>query len=216
MPSSTRIRLIEPAEAAPIAAHRVRDAEAFRPWEPAQPDDFFTAQSQAARIEGLLAGYRAGTVWPRVVLAGDEVIGQITVGYWTVTGLDRERPPPRPRLRTTGPAQRKPHHLGRNHADDPPPHPTHESSHQTPQRHDTTHDYAMPEAAGNQEIRLRAGGLLCQPLRCRVQDRIAASSASEVVDDLLVRRDRAVVGTPRAVGVHHLGQVEDCPVGQPM
>ncbi|MGW8988262.1 GNAT family N-acetyltransferase [Streptomyces parvus] len=80
MPSSTRIRLIEPADAAPIAAHRVRDAEAFRPWEPAQPDDFFTPQGQAERIEGLLAGYRAGTVWPSVVLAGDEVIGQITVG----------------------------------------------------------------------------------------------------------------------------------------
>lgn len=37
MRSSTGIRLIEPTDAAPIAAHRVRDFEAFRPWEPAQP-----------------------------------------------------------------------------------------------------------------------------------------------------------------------------------
>ncbi|EST36761.1 hypothetical protein M878_00530 [Streptomyces roseochromogenus subsp. oscitans DS 12.976] len=34
MRSSTRIRLIKPADAAPIAAHRVRDVEAYRPWEP--------------------------------------------------------------------------------------------------------------------------------------------------------------------------------------
>lgn len=30
MHNSTRIRLIEPSDAAPIAAHRVRDFEAFR------------------------------------------------------------------------------------------------------------------------------------------------------------------------------------------
>ncbi|MDQ0983079.1 GNAT family N-acetyltransferase [Streptomyces sp. V2I9] len=80
MPSSTVIRLIEPADAVPIAAHRARDAEAFRRWEPAQPADHFTPEGQEERIEGLLAGFRAGTVWPGVVLAGDEVIGQITVG----------------------------------------------------------------------------------------------------------------------------------------
>lgn len=80
MRSSTRIRLIEPADAALIAAHRVRDAEAFRPWEPDQPAGFFTSEGQAARIDRLLAGHRAGTVWPGVVLAGDQVVGQITVG----------------------------------------------------------------------------------------------------------------------------------------
>ncbi|MFI1806670.1 GNAT family N-acetyltransferase [Streptomyces californicus] len=78
--TSTTIRLIEPADAAPIAAHRVRDAEAFRRWEPAQPPDYFTARGQAERIEELLAGHRAGTVWPGVVLFDGEVIGQVTVG----------------------------------------------------------------------------------------------------------------------------------------
>uniref|UniRef100_A0AAU3GTE0 GNAT family N-acetyltransferase n=1 Tax=Streptomyces sp. NBC_01401 TaxID=2903854 RepID=A0AAU3GTE0_9ACTN len=78
--SSTRIRLIEPADAAPIAAHRVRDFEAFRPWEPAQPAAFLTPEGQEERIGTLLAGHRAGTVWPGVVLAGDQVIGQITIG----------------------------------------------------------------------------------------------------------------------------------------
>nr|WP_234357112.1 hypothetical protein [Streptomyces sp. NBRC 110028] len=71
MRGSTRIRLIEPTDAAPIAAHRVRDFEAFRPWEPAQPAGFFTPEGQAERIDNLLAGYRAGAVWPGVVLADD-------------------------------------------------------------------------------------------------------------------------------------------------
>lgn len=80
MSSSTGIRLIPPADAASIAAHRERDVEAFQPWEPAQPADFFTPEGQAERIEGLLAGHRAGAVWPGVVLADDQVIGQVTVG----------------------------------------------------------------------------------------------------------------------------------------
>ncbi|MGW1606927.1 GNAT family N-acetyltransferase [Streptomyces eurythermus] len=79
MRSSTRIRLIEPADAALIAVHRVRDFEAFRPWEPARPADFFTPEGQSERIDRLLAGYRAGTVWPGVVLADDQVIGEVTV-----------------------------------------------------------------------------------------------------------------------------------------
>jgi ribosomal-protein-alanine N-acetyltransferase len=78
--STTRIRLIEPADAAPIASHRARDAEAFRRWEPAQPADYFTPEGQARRIDRLLTGHRAGSVWPGVVLAGDEVVGQVTVG----------------------------------------------------------------------------------------------------------------------------------------
>ncbi len=80
MRSGTGIRLIELADAAAIAAHRGRDVEAFRPWEPAQPADFFTPEGQAERIDRLLAGHRAGSVWPGVVLADGEVVGQVTVG----------------------------------------------------------------------------------------------------------------------------------------
>lgn len=96
---TTSIRLIERTDAAALAAHRARDVAAFRQWEPAQPAAFFTPQGQAERIERLLAGHRAGTVWPGVVLADDQVIGQVTVGgilpqphlrrgsvgYWTAT-----------------------------------------------------------------------------------------------------------------------------------
>ncbi|MFJ5925057.1 GNAT family N-acetyltransferase [Kitasatospora sp. NPDC092948] len=99
MPSSTRIRLIEPADAAPIAAHRARDVDAFRRWEPAQPPEFFTPEGQAARIDRMLAGHRSGTLWPGVVLADDQVVGQVTIsgilpqphlrraslGYWIAT-----------------------------------------------------------------------------------------------------------------------------------
>nr|WP_202523421.1 GNAT family protein [Kitasatospora sp. SID7827] len=91
--------MIEPADAAPIAAHRARDAAAFRRWEPAQSAALLTPEGQAARIDRLLAGHRAGTAWPAVVLADGEVVGQATVsgilpqphlrratvGYWIAT-----------------------------------------------------------------------------------------------------------------------------------
>ncbi len=80
MRSSTTIRLIEPADADAIAAHRKRDVEAFRPWEPDQPADYFTPEGQAERIGRALEGHKAGTVWPGVVLADGMLIGQITVG----------------------------------------------------------------------------------------------------------------------------------------
>ncbi|MFB7947884.1 GNAT family N-acetyltransferase [Kitasatospora phosalacinea] len=80
MPGRTRIRLVEAADAAPIAAHRARDVELFRRWEPAGPPALLTAEGQAERIDRLLAGHRAGTVWPGVVLADGEVVGQVTVG----------------------------------------------------------------------------------------------------------------------------------------
>jgi len=76
----TTIRLVDTADAATIAAHRVRDATAFRPWEPAQPNAFYTTAGQVERIEQLLQGYRDGTAWPGVVLGDDIVIGQVTVG----------------------------------------------------------------------------------------------------------------------------------------
>ncbi|UWE10434.1 GNAT family N-acetyltransferase [Actinacidiphila bryophytorum] len=104
MPGSTRIRLLEPADAAPIAAHRARDAEALRRWEPERPAGFLTAEGQAERIDMLLARHRAGSSWPGVVLAGDQVIGQVTVldirpephmrrgtvGYW-IAGTAQNR-----------------------------------------------------------------------------------------------------------------------------
>ncbi|MET8450550.1 GNAT family protein [Streptomyces sp. NPDC005209] len=91
----TSVRLVEPADASALAAHLDRDAEELARWQPARPDGFATEAHQATRIAALLAGHRDGTGWPGVVLAGTEVIGQVTVatilrgplqkgflGYW--------------------------------------------------------------------------------------------------------------------------------------
>ena len=88
----TSIRLIQPDDAAVLAAHLARDAEASAQWNPARPADFYTAAGQRRRIEQQLARQRDGELWPAVVLAGDTVIGQITVqdillGAWRKANL---------------------------------------------------------------------------------------------------------------------------------
>jgi RimJ/RimL family protein N-acetyltransferase len=91
----TSIRLVEPDDAEALAVHFCRDAEAFARWDPEWPPEFYTAAGQRARIEGTLNKHGSGERWPGVVLAGDVVIGQVTVqnivhrawrkaelGYW--------------------------------------------------------------------------------------------------------------------------------------
>ena len=91
----TSIRLIELDDAEALAAHLGRDAEAFARWDPERPAGFYTPAWQRSRIEGMLTRRRDGEAWPGVVLAGDVVIGQVTVqnilrgawrkaelGYW--------------------------------------------------------------------------------------------------------------------------------------
>lgn len=91
----TAIRLIEVTDAPAIASHLARDAKEFSRWDPARPEEFYTTPGQELRIEKLLYGYLNGTGWPGVILAGGEVIGQVTIsgivrgpfqkcslGYW--------------------------------------------------------------------------------------------------------------------------------------
>lgn len=75
----TSIRLIADGDAEVLAGHLARDAEAFERWEPFRPPKFFTAAGQRRRIERLLARHARGEIWPGVILAGQDVIGQITV-----------------------------------------------------------------------------------------------------------------------------------------
>ena len=75
----TSIRLIEDGDAEPLAVHLARDEEAFERWEPFRPAGFFTPEGQHRRIERLLARHAQGDIWPGVILAGQEPIGQITV-----------------------------------------------------------------------------------------------------------------------------------------
>lgn len=97
----TTIRLIRVDDAEAIAAHRARDRRAYAAWEPAQPDEFYTAAGQRRRIETLLGEHARGERWPAVILAGDEVVGQVTVstilrgpfrkgflGYWVASAFD--------------------------------------------------------------------------------------------------------------------------------
>ena len=94
----TSIRLIDDADAEAISAHLSRDEEAFERWEPFRPAGFFTPAGQHRRIGQLLARHATGDIWPAVILAGAEVIGQVTVqnieygpvrgaslGYWVAT-----------------------------------------------------------------------------------------------------------------------------------
>lgn len=91
----TSIRLVEPEDAEALAAIRTRDTAKEYLWDPIWPDDFYTAAGQRERIQRALDRHSVGAAWPGVVLAGDEVIGRVTVqsilrrewlkgelGYW--------------------------------------------------------------------------------------------------------------------------------------
>jgi ribosomal-protein-alanine N-acetyltransferase len=94
----TDIRLITTGDVDPITAHLRRDAEVTARWNPAFPPGYYTPDGQRRRIERMLGRYRSGESWPGVILAGQTVIGQITVqeilqrawrkasiGYWVGT-----------------------------------------------------------------------------------------------------------------------------------
>ncbi|MDX6241954.1 MAG: hypothetical protein QOG10_6788 [Kribbellaceae bacterium] len=76
--SDPEIRLTDVGDADAIAAHRVRDADAFARQEQSRPADFYTADRQRERIGQLLDDHRNGDRWPGVVLADGAVIGQVT------------------------------------------------------------------------------------------------------------------------------------------
>lgn len=91
----TDIRLITLDDAAAIAAHICRDAEATARWDPPRSPEYYTLEGQRRRIERMLLRHATGESWPGVILDGDQVIGQITVqeilqrawrkaslGYW--------------------------------------------------------------------------------------------------------------------------------------
>jgi ribosomal-protein-alanine N-acetyltransferase len=94
----TSIRLVEEGDAEALAAHLTRDADTFERWEPFRPAEFFTVPGQQRRIGRLLTQHGEGQLWPAVILAGPDVIGQVTVqnieygpvrgaslGYWVAT-----------------------------------------------------------------------------------------------------------------------------------
>jgi ribosomal-protein-alanine N-acetyltransferase len=98
----TEIRLIQSGDAEQIAAHLARDAGDFAKWDPAQPEEYYTVAGQKSRIGRLLNAYRDGARWPGVIVADDQVIGQVTIsdiirgpfqkgsiGYWVAVPFQR-------------------------------------------------------------------------------------------------------------------------------
>jgi ribosomal-protein-alanine N-acetyltransferase len=98
MTADTSIRLVGVADAPVIAGHLRRDAADFARWEPPQPEEYYSTPGQVRRIESLLDAHGRGERWPWVILAGDAVVGQVTLstivrgsfrkgflGYWVAT-----------------------------------------------------------------------------------------------------------------------------------
>jgi len=96
MSAGTRIRLVDLADAAELAAIVGASADHLRPWEPTRPPAYFTEAGQRATIGSLLAGAQNGGSVPFVIVGDDdELLGRITLsgvtrgalqscalGYW--------------------------------------------------------------------------------------------------------------------------------------
>lgn len=77
--SQTAIRLVDLDDAEYLAEHLIRDADAFARWEPDRPPGFYTVEGQRQRIEYHLGAHEDGTLWPGVITADGQVVGQVWV-----------------------------------------------------------------------------------------------------------------------------------------
>ena len=89
-------RLLEPEDAAELAAVLAANRTFLAPWEPLRDDRYFTADGQQDVIAGALEQHRLGTGLPHVIVDGSgRIVGRITlngivrgpflscsVGYW--------------------------------------------------------------------------------------------------------------------------------------
>lgn len=93
------LRLLNPADAVELAAAFERNREHLAPWDPVRSEEFYTEAGQLDRIEGLLAGYAAGTTVPFVIPHSGKIIGALNLaevvrgpfqsaglGYWLDAG----------------------------------------------------------------------------------------------------------------------------------
>lgn len=76
------MRLISVDDAEAIHQLRVTDYDFLAPWEPFTERSALTLRSQREQIERIVAGHHNdGGIFPYVILAGGEVIGQITLSH---------------------------------------------------------------------------------------------------------------------------------------
>ncbi len=93
--STTSLRLVEPGDAAALAAIVTANADHLRPWEPVRAPAWFTEAGQHDGIVHALTAARAGTTVPFVIESEGEIVGRITLsgitrgalqscamGYW--------------------------------------------------------------------------------------------------------------------------------------
>ncbi|MEU8345778.1 GNAT family protein [Spirillospora sp. NPDC048832] len=90
-----RLRVVQMADAEPLAALYRENREYLRPWEPERDDAYFTADGQRDNLHDLIEAYAVGEMWPGLILVDGEIAGRITlnnvlrgplqscfVGYW--------------------------------------------------------------------------------------------------------------------------------------
>ncbi|MGI3783103.1 MAG: GNAT family N-acetyltransferase [Janthinobacterium lividum] len=92
---TVEVRLVQPDDAAALAALVVRNREALAPWEPLHPDDYFTEAGQHRVLVQALARRARDEQHPSVVLVDGRPAGRINLndvvrgafqnahlGYW--------------------------------------------------------------------------------------------------------------------------------------
>jgi [ribosomal protein S5]-alanine N-acetyltransferase len=93
----TRLATVDDAPVLTELQNANRDA--FAPWDPVRPDDWYTLERQRAMLATALAEYGRGTMVPLVIVDGGVVVGRLTLngvtrgalqsaalGYWVDPG----------------------------------------------------------------------------------------------------------------------------------
>lgn len=90
-----QIRLLRRSDVGRLRAAYEVNREHLAPWEPVRGDEFFTDEVQTVSVQAKLDQYAQGIQFPWVLLAGNRIVGTITlndvvrgsflnghVGYW--------------------------------------------------------------------------------------------------------------------------------------
>ncbi len=92
---SVELRLAALDDAAALADAYTRSWDHLQRWEPARPDNFFSAEGQRERLASSLDNYSRGAALPLLLAEGDRIVGAVTLsdivpgpfrnahlGYW--------------------------------------------------------------------------------------------------------------------------------------
>lgn len=95
------LRLLRTGDAEALVAAYEKNREHLAPWDPARPDDYYTADWHVADIERSLGVHAAGNGLPLVIASGDRIVGRVNLtsivrgplqsavlGYWLDADLN--------------------------------------------------------------------------------------------------------------------------------